>query len=74
MAAGLAPADADVLPRLQIPTLAFLYIAGYIGYVGRDYLIQVCGPPSVHLFCMHKHAPQLSRHARMLTCNLQNIS
>ena len=25
----------------QIPTLGFLYIAGYIGYVGRDYLTQV---------------------------------
>ena len=24
---------------LQIPTIGFLYIAGWIGYVGRDYLI-----------------------------------
>ena len=23
---------------LQIPTVAFLYIAGYIGYVGREYI------------------------------------
>lgn len=23
----------------QIPTVGFLYIAGWIGYVGRDYLI-----------------------------------
>ena len=23
---------------LQIPTIAFLYIAGYIGYVGREYI------------------------------------
>ncbi len=26
-------------PILQIPTIGFLYIAGWIGYVGRDYLI-----------------------------------
>lgn len=24
---------------MQIPTIGFLYIAGWIGYVGRDYLI-----------------------------------
>lgn len=24
---------------MQIPTVGFLYIAGWIGYVGRDYLI-----------------------------------
>lgn len=24
---------------LQLPTLGFLYIAGYIGYVGRSYII-----------------------------------
>ena len=24
---------------VQIPTVGFLYIAGWIGYVGRDYLI-----------------------------------
>lgn len=30
----------DTLLRvLQIPTIGFLYIAGWIGYVGRDYLI-----------------------------------
>ena len=30
----------DMLLRvLQIPTIGFLYIAGWIGYVGRDYLI-----------------------------------
>ena len=26
---------------LQIPTVGFLYIAGYIGYVGRDYIKEV---------------------------------
>lgn len=26
---------------LQIPTVGFLYIAGYIGYVGRDYIKSV---------------------------------
>lgn len=26
---------------MQIPTVGFLYIAGYIGYVGRDYIKQV---------------------------------
>ena len=26
---------------MQIPTVGFLYIAGYIGYVGRDYIRQV---------------------------------
>ena len=26
---------------VQIPTVGFLYIAGYIGYVGRDYIKQV---------------------------------
>lgn len=25
----------------QIPTFGFLYVAGWIGYVGRDYLIRV---------------------------------
>ncbi len=25
--------------HVQIPTVGFLYIAGWIGYVGRDYLI-----------------------------------
>lgn len=28
----------DASHCLQIPTLGFLYIAGYIGYVGRQYL------------------------------------
>lgn len=28
-----------LLRVLQIPTIGFLYIAGWIGYVGRDYLI-----------------------------------
>lgn len=27
----------------QIPTFGFLYVAGWIGYVGRDYLIRVRG-------------------------------
>ena len=39
----------------QIPTLVFLYIAGYIGYVGRDYLTQVCVDSSLHMcptFCL----------------------
>ncbi len=26
-------------PASQIPTIGFLYVAGYIGYVGRQYLI-----------------------------------
>lgn len=26
---------------LQIPTIGFLYVAGYIGYVGRNYLNKV---------------------------------
>lgn len=26
---------------LQIPTFGFLYVAGWIGYVGRDYLIRI---------------------------------
>ncbi len=30
-------------PRAQIPTIGFLYIAGWIGYVGRQYLIIVKG-------------------------------
>ena len=29
------------LAYLQIPTVGFLYIAGYIGYVGRDYIKSV---------------------------------
>lgn len=28
---------------MQIPTFGFLYVAGYIGYVGRQYLIAVKG-------------------------------
>jgi len=28
-----------LFPVLQIPTVGFLYIAGWIGTVGRDYLI-----------------------------------
>lgn len=27
-------------PLSQIPTFGFLYVAGYIGYVGREYLIR----------------------------------
>lgn len=30
-------------PRVQIPTLGFLYVAGYIGSVGRDYLTRIKG-------------------------------
>ena len=26
------------MPPLQLPTLGFLYVAGYIGSVGREYL------------------------------------
>jgi photosystem I subunit III len=34
------PTDTDLL---QIPTFGFLYVAGYIGYVGRSYLTAVRG-------------------------------
>ena len=30
-----------MLAWMQIPTVGFLYIAGYIGYVGRDYIKSV---------------------------------
>ncbi len=32
---------AETRPCPQIPTIGFLYVAGYIGYVGRQYLIAV---------------------------------
>jgi photosystem I subunit 3 len=29
------------MSTLQIPTIVFLYVAGYIGHVGRGYIIKV---------------------------------
>jgi len=29
------------MSTLQIPTIGFLYVAGYIGHVGRGYIIKV---------------------------------
>ena len=31
----------DIRVVLQIPTIGFLYVAGYIGYVGREYLNEI---------------------------------
>lgn len=33
--------NAPTPPLLQIPTIGFLYVAGYIGHVGRGYIIKV---------------------------------
>ena len=35
------PAEGPAALWPQIPTFGFLYVAGWIGYVGRDYLIRV---------------------------------
>jgi hypothetical protein len=37
---GFLHSSVRYLSLLQIPTFGFLYVAGYIGHVGRQYLIQ----------------------------------
>jgi hypothetical protein len=45
LCACLPTLDVFPPPPLQIPTFGFLYVAGYIGYVGREYIQIVKGGP-----------------------------
>jgi hypothetical protein len=48
----LTPHPSPPGARVQIPTFGFLYVAGYIGYVGREYLNIVKGaPPPARCCC-----------------------